>query len=117
MYWEHLYHKLQCIQGGKKRWKVSLRAWKATHSVGYDDIPECIVKQYIQLDKKPLTHICNVSLNSGVFHNESKIGKVKPLHKKGDSYDNQNHRPISVLPIFFPKLLERFMFNNLKHFF
>jgi hypothetical protein len=45
---------------------------KGKHSAGYDDIPECLSKQYIQLVKKPLKHIYNVSLNSGVFPNEWK---------------------------------------------
>jgi hypothetical protein len=65
--------------------------------------------------KKPLTHIYNVSLNSGVFPKESKIAKAKPLYKKGGRYNIQNYRPISVLSFFF-KLLERLMFNRLKHF-
>jgi hypothetical protein len=36
------------------------------HSAGYD-IPECLVKQYIQLVKKLQTHIYHLSLNSGVY--------------------------------------------------
>ena len=74
---------------------------KGKHSAGYDDIPERIVKQCIELVRKPLTHIYNVSLNSGVFPNEWKTAKVKPLYKKGDRYDIQNYSPISVLSIFF----------------
>jgi hypothetical protein len=54
-------------------------------------------------------------LNLGVFPNESKIAKAKPLYKKGDRYDIQNYRPLSVLSNF-SKLLERLMFNRLKHF-
>jgi hypothetical protein len=41
--------------------------------------------------------------------------KVKPFYKKGDMYDVQNYRPISVLYIFL-KLLERLKFNRLIHF-
>jgi hypothetical protein len=47
--------------------KSLTKGLKGKHSVGYDDIPECIVKQCIQVVKKPFTHIYNVSLNSGVF--------------------------------------------------
>jgi hypothetical protein len=96
--------------------KSLTKGLKGKCSVCYDDTPECIVKQCTQLTKqKTLTHIYNISLNSGVLSNESKIAKAKPLYKKGDRYDIQNYRPISVLSIFF-KLLERFMFNRLKHF-
>jgi hypothetical protein len=42
---------------------------------GYDDIPESLVKQCIQLIKGPLTHIYNISLRSGVFPHEWKAAK------------------------------------------
>jgi len=63
-----------------------------------------------------LTHIYNVSLRSGVFPLEWKLAKAKPLYKKGDRYDIQNYRPISIISVF-AKLLERFMFNRLIPFF
>jgi hypothetical protein len=72
---------------------------KGKYSAGYDDIPECLVKQCIQMVKKSLTHIYNVSLYSGVFPNEQKIAKVKPFYKKEDRYDIQNYRPISLLSL------------------
>jgi len=53
-------------------------------TAGYDDIPESLVKQCIQSIKGPLTHIYTVSLRSGVFPDEWKLAKVKPLYKKGD---------------------------------
>jgi hypothetical protein len=88
---------------------------KGKHTAGYDDIPESLVKQCIQLIKGPLTHIYNVSLNSGVFPNEWKTAKVKPLYKKGARYDIQNYRSISIISVF-AKLLERLMFNKLIPF-
>jgi len=62
-----------------------IKGIKGKHSASYDEIPECIVKQCIQLVKKPPTHIYDVYLNSGVFPNEWKTAKVKPLYNKGDS--------------------------------
>ena len=78
-------------------------------------MPESLLKQGIQLIIRPLTHICNVSLRSGVFPDEWKSAKVKPLYKKGDRYDIQNYRPIPIISVF-AKLLERLMFNRLIHF-
>jgi hypothetical protein len=85
-------------------------------TAGYDDIPKSLVKQCTQLIKGLLTHIYNVSLRSGVFPLEWKLAKAKPLYKKGDRYDIQNCRPISIISVF-AKLLERFMFNRLIPFF
>jgi hypothetical protein len=95
---------------------VSLnKSLKGKHTVGHDDTPESLVKLCIQLIKGPLTHICNVLLNSSVFPKEWKTAKVKPLYKKGERYDIQNYRPISVISVF-AKLLERLMFSRLIPF-
>jgi len=80
-----------------------------------DDISENLVKQCMQLIKGPLTHIYNLSLNSGVFLDIWKTAKVKPLYKKGDKYDMRNYRPISIIPVF-AKLLERLMYNRIISF-
>ena len=84
-------------------------------TAGYDDIPKSLVKQCIQLIKGPLTNIYNLSLRSGVFPDEWKLAKVKPLFKKGGMYNIQNYRPISIISVFV-KLLERLMFNRLIPF-
>jgi hypothetical protein len=55
------------------------KSLKGKPPAGYDNIPESLVKRCLQLIKGPLTHIYNVSLNSGVFPNEWKTAKVKPL--------------------------------------
>jgi hypothetical protein len=67
---------------------------------GKHSATKCLVKKFIQLAKRPLTHIYNVSLNSGVFPDEWKIARMKPLYKKGDMYDIQNYKLISVLCFF-----------------
>jgi hypothetical protein len=46
-------------------------------TAGYDDVPESLVKQCIQLINRPLTHIYNLSLRSGGFPDEWKLAKVK----------------------------------------
>ena len=40
-----------------------------------------IVKKVINNIAKPLTHICNLSFQSGRFANKMKIAKVIPLYK------------------------------------
>jgi hypothetical protein len=39
-------------------------------------------------------------LNSGVFPDEWKIARMKSLYEKGDIYDIQNYKLISVLCFF-----------------
>jgi hypothetical protein len=43
------------------------------------------------------------------------MAKAKPLHKKGDKYDMNNYRPISIIPVF-AKILERLMYNRITSF-
>lgn len=57
---------------------------KNKSSAGIDEIPICIVKQCIQLLKKPLTAIYNAFLESGIFPDELKLVKVIPVPQKGD---------------------------------
>jgi phage antirepressor YoqD-like protein len=40
---------------------------------------------------------------------------VKPLYKKGNGYNTQNYRPVSIIMVF-AKLLERLISNRLIHF-
>ena len=52
----------------------------------------------------------------GVFPKLLKIGKVSPIHKKGDTQLFENYRPISVLPIF-SKIFEKILYHRLYSFF
>ena len=91
------------------------RNLKNKSSAGIDGIPDYIVKQCIEHLKVPLTNIYNASLKSGTFPDKLKIAKVIPVHKKGDTSDVNNYRPIALLPAF-SKLLEKMMYNRLIAF-
>ena len=45
-----------------------------------------------------ITDIFNFSLETEVFPDDLKVGKVAPVYKSGDKDDLNNYRPISVLP-------------------
>ena len=66
----------------------------------FDDVTEFIVKKCVQFIKKPLTDICNASFVLGTFPDRLKIAIIKPLHKKGNTEEVQNYRPISLLSVF-----------------
>jgi hypothetical protein len=53
-------------------------------SAGSDEIPMLSTRQCMGYIIKPLAHICNVSFKYGVFPDQMKIAKIKPLFKKGD---------------------------------
>ena len=77
---------------------------KVNRSTVYDNI------SFGVLDK-PLLHIFNLSLQTGVFPDKLKIARVIPLFKGGENYKLGNYKPISVLPCF-SKILEKVMYNR-----
>ena len=81
-------------------------------STRYDDISFNVVKKCFGVLHKPLLHIFNLSLQTGIFPDKPKIARVTPLFKEGENYELGNYRPISVLPCF-SKILEKVMCNRL----
>ena len=76
------------------------------NSSGYDNISNKLLKQIKYTILKPLTHIFNLSIVSGVFPANMKLSEVIPLYKKGSKDQMINYRPISLL-ITISKLLEK----------
>lgn len=95
--------------------KVAHTNVKPNKAAGYDDFKPGIIKQVIPYIVKPLTHLCNISFNTGIFPDKLKIAKVKPIFKKGDPSHFENYRPISLLSVF-SKIIERLMFNRIYSF-
>jgi potassium voltage-gated channel Eag-related subfamily H protein 8 len=89
---------------------------KGTSSVGYDTISTKLVKTLRPYLVCPLTRIVNQCLHSGTFPNALKIAKVIPIHKKGDTSNFNNYRPISLLPAI-SKIFEKVMYQQLHQYF
>jgi hypothetical protein len=89
--------------------------WRRMEKMGYDEMPELIIKNCGQYLIKPLVHICNMSFQSGTFPDMLKLSKIIPIPKSGDVRDMSNFRPISVLPVF-SKMLEKIMCKRLNLF-
>ena len=85
---------------------------KSKNSSRKDEISNKLLKSIKDEIAKPLTIIINQSLKTGIFPEELKIAKVKPLYKKGDNFCLNNYRPISLLPTI-SKIFERVMFTQL----
>ena len=86
------------------------------YSAGVDEIPSVVVRRVSEMVSVPLCLIINRCFESGVFSDRLKVAKVVPVHKKGDSKDITNYRPVSVLPIF-SKVFERVIYNRLLDYF
>jgi len=84
-------------------------------SPGLDDLNPKVIKQTISLLVHPLSHIFNLSLQSGIVPSKLKIAKVSPIYKKDDPFQFSNYRPISVLPCL-SKILERLVYNRLYNY-
>ena len=74
-----------------------LKSLKRRQAAGCDDFPPGILKNAAYALSGPLTHLINLSLTTELVPNKWKIVKVTPIHKKGNTNDYNNYRPISVL--------------------
>jgi hypothetical protein len=82
------------------------------YSVGYDEIPITVIKRVRQCLIKPLAHVINSSLVSGIFPDKLKISRIITVFKKGEETDPVNYRPLSILPTI-SKIFERVMYLQL----
>ena len=85
-------------------------------AAGWDGFDAQIIKQIKDFIISPFTHICNLSITTGVFPRQMKTANTVPIYKSGDNTLFNNYRPVSVLPLF-SKILERIVYNRLIEFF
>lgn len=85
---------------------------KSNCSCGWDGISSEFLKEHKDIIIPPLTHICNLSMSTGVFPNHFKKAIIYPVYKSGDRNQIGNYRPISVLPTML-KILEKIMNSRL----
>ena len=91
--------------------KINIK--KAT---GKDGISAKMLKLAEPVIAKPVSNMINKSLKSSVFPFKLKEAEVIPLHKKNNTLDKSNYRPVSILPVL-SKKFERAIYNQLiNHF-
>lgn len=74
-----------------------------------------LLKRHINTLNLPLTHIFNLSIETGVVPTCLKIAKVVPIYKKGDHSHITNYRPISLIPTVI-KILEKLIYNRVYNY-
>ena len=92
-----------------------LKSLKRNKATGVDNIPTNLLKDSASEISRPLSHIINLSLRTGIVPNEWKIARLTPIHKSGDVTKADNYRPISILPVV-SKIMERAVQKQLKDY-
>ena len=80
--------------------------------MGLDEIPPLFLKYTAYVISKPLAHIINCSLMSGVVPNDFKRARVVPVYKSSAHDNFENYRPITVLPAI-SKILQKCVHSQL----
>ena len=66
-------------------------------ATGIDKISPRVLKHCASSLTRPLCHLFNLSLSTGVIPQEWKVHLVVPVHKSSDRSSVKNYRPISLL--------------------
>lgn len=104
----------------KEVFKV-IQSLKLSSSAGVDEVTSSMVKTCSLQLCHPLSDLINKSLTQGIFPSKLKMSKVYPHHKKSNTSDLQNFRPISLVSTFSKitekivliRLLNHLLTNNL----
>ena len=81
----------------------------AKKSGTFMNIPVKRLKDVVDIAAKPLTDIWNTEVVLGrKFSSQLKLADITPLHKKLETINKENYRPVSLLPVV-SKLFERLM--------
>ena len=84
-------------------------------AAGWDEFTPQMIKEIRILISFPLVHICNLSLQQGIFPDELKIANVLPVLKACDPCVFNDYRPVSLFCVL-SKVYEKVMHNRLKAF-
>ena len=89
--------------------------FKPKTSYGADGISTKLLIKTIDTIIFPITHIVNLTFETGIFPTDLKCAKVIPIYEAGDPSSLNNYRPISLLSSI-SNILERTMYNKITKF-
>ena len=88
-----------------------LGKFKTSMGFGTDCMANHFLKISLPVISDSLCDIFNLSIATGVFPDSWKIARVAPIFKSGQTDDQSNYRPISVLPVL-SRIFEKLIFNQ-----
>lgn len=109
---EHVF-QLEPVTGDQVRRCV--QDMRGGSAPGVDGFSTLTLKNNIYYLLRPLMHIVNLSITSGVFPSSFKLAKVTPIFKTGEKSNVNNYRPISLLSVI-SKVLEKLVKLQLQNF-
>ena len=89
--------------------------FKTGKASGFDGVNIADIKSNIETLAKPLSHVINLSISTGIVPNNVKLAKVIPIYKSDCHCKFSNYRPISILPVF-SKVFEKVIYDRLIYF-
>ena len=92
-----------------------IKSIKRSKATGIDDLPPGLIKDAASVISVPLSHIINLSLETGNFPQEWKVAKISPLLKSGSTTNFDNYRPISILSLV-SKVIEKIVHKQFMKF-
>ena len=84
-------------------------------AIGEDMIGAKLIKDMKNIISPILTKIINKCYETNSFPNSMKHAAIKPIHKKGNTDEISNYRPISILPTL-SKIFEKAAANQIVHY-
>ena len=89
-----------------------LKDLKAEKAKQGNDIPIKLIKENIELFFSVLSRMFNFYNDKASFSNSLKQADITPVHKKDDTNDKNNYRPVSILPSL-SKPLEKCLYDQI----
>ena len=94
---------------------VKLKKLEHKKAAGPDNLPLGFLKDTFIIITKPLAHVINLSIATGIVPSGFKIGLITPVYKSGPKNDMDNYRPITLLLVC-SKVFEQCICKQLSDF-
>lgn len=88
---------------------------KNNGTAGWDGFTNNMLKRCKQVLLDILVYLINYSMYEGIFPDILKISVVRPIHKKGNTSDVTNYRPITLTSVF-AKIYEKILLTRITKF-